>query len=87
MKYPKELFDEGACMGCGTDAFYTASGETVEYRMAKKICSTCPVMDVCLEWALHHETHGLWAGTSPKDRERMRRNRGIRCSDPVQEVA
>lgn len=42
----------------------------------------CPYYTDCYEWAIHHEEFGFWAGTTPRDREAIRRQRGIRRSDP-----
>lgn len=39
-------------------------------------CRSCPVLDTCYEWALAHEEHGFWAGTNPRDRKRIREERG-----------
>lgn len=36
------------------------------------ICRTCPVSADCLTHALAYEDHGVWAGTLPVDRRRMR---------------
>lgn len=39
---------------------------------AKLLCSTCPVKDLCLEWALDRpEVRGIWGGTSFKERMKM----------------
>lgn len=41
-------------------------------RAAKQICRACPVSEPCLSWALLHQELGIWAGTSTRQRERMR---------------
>lgn len=39
---------------------------------ARTICDQCPVKVRCLNWALdHHETHHIWAGTTPSERRKM----------------
>ena len=51
--------------------------------------SGCAMREQCLDWALKHEAEGYWAGTSPADRERMRRQKGIRMQRiliPITEV-
>jgi len=36
---------------------------------AKDVCSRCPVVDDCLEYAVGiRETHGIWGGTSEVER-------------------
>lgn len=43
---------------------------------AKAICAACPVRDECLEHALRvNEKHGIWGGTTEKERRRLRRLR------------
>lgn len=38
-------------------------------------CASCPVRRLCLEWSVRtNQDVGVWAGTTPKDRRRMRCN-------------
>lgn len=46
-------------------------------------CLECPIYGPCLEWALHVREDGIWAGTTPTQRKRMRRERGIVAMNPV----
>ena len=64
---------EAACRG--TDAiFFVDRGESAE--PAKAICSTCPVVDECRDFALDSgEKHGIWGGTSERERRVLRKNR------------
>jgi WhiB family redox-sensing transcriptional regulator len=39
----------------------------------KRICFNCPIMDNCLEYALHVKVSGYWAGTNERERERLRK--------------
>lgn len=42
-------------------------------RRAQSVCHSCPVIRTCALHALHQpEDHGVWAGTTPKMRERAR---------------
>ena len=48
-----------------------------EVEAAKAICRACPVLSVCLDYALESgEREGIWAATTPEERARMRR-RGV----------
>lgn len=48
----------------------------VNFALAKKLCATCPVRGLCLEYALDAgEEHGVWGGASPNDRRLIRRSR------------
>lgn len=44
-------------------------------QKALAYCNVCPVSEPCLEYALAHETYGIWAGTSHKQRIQIRRER------------
>ena len=38
----------------------------------KEICSHCPVLDMCLEYALaNNEKHNVWGGLTPKERQAL----------------
>ena len=48
---------------------------------AAAICASCPVVDDCLEYALDREDKcdvGVWAGTGPRERSRLRAKSGRR---------
>lgn len=48
---------------------------------AKKICVGCTVKAQCLEYALENrEHHGVWGGTSERDRRRILRQRRINAA-------
>lgn len=68
---------EGACVGddCADAWFPIADVDTRgEYLYAKRVCASCPVQADCLAWALAvPELHGCWGGTTPRDRESLRR--------------
>ncbi len=54
--------------------FFPSDGVGVE--VAKKICGTCPVNEVCLEYALAQRIdHGVWGGTSERQRRRILKSR------------
>ena len=70
MKYPD--FTSATCRGIGLEFFFQEHNNATssEERKAKSICKECPVMQACLEW-------GLWGGTSPRERMRIRKKLGI----------
>ncbi len=52
--------------------FYPATAD--EEAEALALCATCPVRTECLQYALRNsENHGIWGGTTPEERRRMRR--------------
>ena len=46
------------------------------------MCQVCTSYYDCLEWALHHELEGIWAGTTAHQRRAMRRSRGMTVATP-----
>lgn len=80
-----QLVDEqGACStsGLSPDDWYplsaSAEAATREAADAIAVCSACPVRKECLELSLRNWTvgqHGVWGGTVPADRERLRAGR------------
>ena len=50
---------------------------------ARKVCSGCDVWRQCLEYALNHEDalHGVWGGTTKRERDRMRDCKGVKPPD------
>lgn len=72
-----EWMRDGLCAQTDPDAFHPEPGESL--RPAKSVCLVCPVRTECLAYALeHHEQHGVWGGTSARQRQAMlRRSNGV----------
>ena len=69
-----EWMQQGACRFEPPATFFPHDGVGVE--VAKKICATCVVREACLEYALDNRIeHGVWGGTSEKQRRRMIKQR------------
>ncbi len=62
-----------ACRGLDTSIFYPDPKKRGIGLDAARACFPCPVQDECLLWALNHEKHGTWGGTSQRDREAILR--------------
>lgn len=77
METATDWMDDGTCRDHPPATFFPSDGVGVE--VAKRICVTCPVVDTCLEYALeNHIDHGVWGGTSERQRRRILKARGIR---------
>lgn len=72
--------DEAACKGKFGQLFYpTYSGERearhqkrAREQQAKRICSRCPVVKECLDWALRNrELTGVWGCTTEVERRAL----------------
>jgi hypothetical protein len=65
--------DDLPCRQNDPDLWFAERPEKV--AEAKRLCADCPapVKQWCLESALdNEEKHGIWAGTTPEEREEMR---------------
>lgn len=65
--------DEAACLGQGTDLFYSDTVYTAETKKiiakAKMFCKSCPVVADCLQYAINNdERFGVWGSFSAKER-------------------
>ena len=66
--------NQAACRGTDTEIFYPVTSD--EEAEALSICATCPVRAQCLDDALRNrEIYGIWGGTTPEQRRRIRRER------------
>jgi WhiB family redox-sensing transcriptional regulator len=76
METPTPWMNDGNCKDHPPSTFFPSDGVGVE--VAKRICATCPVADECLNYALDNRIdHGVWGGTSERQRRRMLRGRRI----------
>jgi WhiB family redox-sensing transcriptional regulator len=71
---PPEWTERAACADTDTSVFFPGDGE--RGTAAKKICAECPVIDMCLEYALSmNDRNGIWGGMSSRERDQIRRRR------------
>ena len=69
-----EWMPKAACRDSGVSAYFPARGESAAF--AKATCAGCPVCADCLQYALDDpELHGIWGGTSERERRALRRDR------------
>lgn len=62
---------DALCTEIGTEIFFPEPGEPT--APAKKICSQCPVISECLEWAItNNEQFGVFGGLSVRERNRIK---------------
>lgn len=74
---------------CVGDPIYTderAHGRAnpSELAVMAERCNQCPRHLPCKEWAIAHEAHFYWAGTTPQDRKAIRAQRGQSLVEPAQ---
>lgn len=74
METPTPWMNDGKCKELPPSTFFPSDGVGVE--VAKRICATCPVVTQCLNYALDNRIdHGVWGGTSERQRRRMLKGR------------
>lgn len=83
--------DHGACRGEDPQLFYPPVAphkiSAAHVDRVRPICRTCPVFNGCHAWAVANELDGIWAATSPTNRERLRRAMGIAAPSVVVDLA
>lgn len=86
---PRQLWDaigrsSVPCQGGGREQWDTyhpdTNTSTLEVREA---CGHCPFVAECLQWAVHHEDTGVWGGTSPNVRRKLRTLLGVKLRTPT----
>jgi WhiB family redox-sensing transcriptional regulator len=66
----------GNCRFEPPSTFFPSDGVGVE--VAKRVCESCPAKEQCLEYALENRIdHGVWGGTSERQRRRILKKRRI----------
>ncbi|ATQ30199.1 WhiB family transcriptional regulator [Rhodococcus ruber] len=77
----------GACGYYGPALFFglDSEGEPAGDRLrrerrAKAICSRCPVLVLCREFALQSGEFGIWGGTTERERRCIRDKRARACT-------
>ena len=65
------------------DVMFPGPGDVEGVRRAKAICAECPVRESCLKLSVENgETHGVWGGTSARDRRGIPKPKTCRkCGD------
>lgn len=88
IKFPN-FMKEAACRSEDPEIFFPSLvTEEGLYRyqealpIARNICSSCEVFSKCFDWAIAHEEYGIWAGTTPKEREEYRSEHKIKIDNP-----
>jgi WhiB family redox-sensing transcriptional regulator len=69
-----EWMADGNCAHESPATFFPSDGVGVE--IARRICTTCPVREQCLEYALTNRIdNGVWGGLSERERRRVLKRR------------
>ena len=63
---------EAACLGLDPNLFFPEVGNNSGVARARQTCTPCPVQLECLQAGLGRQ-HGIWGGTTDRDRRVIRR--------------
>lgn len=75
--------DQAACRTAPTRTMFPNELDADGIEAAKAYCHACPAQGQCLTFALdNREDHGIWGGTTEKERSRLRRRRGQKGRQP-----
>jgi WhiB family transcriptional regulator, redox-sensing transcriptional regulator len=81
-EYAMDWRAAGACLSADPDLFFPIATGTAAARQimkAQRICAGCRVRQECLDFAMRTgEAHGVWGGTTPEERIRVRQQRARR---------
>jgi len=70
----RELYTgEAKCEQVGDMIFFPKKDDPSYYiKFAKKLCSECPILDVCGSYSIQNLVHGIWGGMTAGQREKFR---------------
>lgn len=83
--------EEALCKNRGNIFYSVQKGQASNYdkEAAIRLCSSCPVREQCLEYALSNgEEYGIWGGRefSVRSTERVNRHRASKSSHKLQDI-
>lgn len=76
MRVPKNELPP--CTELAPEVYFPENYAPKETAALAKICAGCTIFEDCFDWAMKHEDYGIWAGTTPMDRERYREATGTK---------
>jgi len=73
------------CANTDTETFFPPKGKTLaQLDILKRICSNCPVIQECRDYAVDFYMDGIWGLTTPRQRQRIRGRKKIQLAAPPQ---
>lgn len=84
---PTAVLKRAACRPETADWYWPLPGQnsSPEIEAALKLCSRCPVVRECGQWALdNRQTEGIWGGMRPGALRRLVKNRGAKEAPAAQ---
>lgn len=76
-----QIHAAAACHGLDPDLFFPEYSWLIDERVVGA-CRSCPVRELCLQWALDHFEQGVWGGLTEEQRNAVNQQRHrVRCPD------
>jgi WhiB family redox-sensing transcriptional regulator len=66
-------YDQAACLGSDTEAFFPEDRGSDYLPEVKRICRGCSVQSECLNFAVKYHVQGYWGGATEQERRRLKR--------------
>lgn len=64
--------ESSACRHEAPGLFFPSRTDSLQVWEAKRLCARCPVARECLDEAVLRGHTGIWGGTTPEERHRLR---------------
>jgi len=79
----RELYTgEARCEQIGEMIFFPRVEDPFYYTsLAKEMCSRCPLLEKCRDYAIHTLVDGIWGGMTRRERERYRTKHNIAAKE------
>lgn len=67
-------FTQAACVDADPDIFFSLNEDANErydrkgLKLAKQLCSICPIQEACLKYAIDNDLQGVWGGMTRRER-------------------
>lgn len=60
------------CQVTDPEMWFGTEDESIRFKAAKQLCTTCPAIQACANYALAaNEQFGVWGGLSPMERDKL----------------
>lgn len=70
---------QAQCLGTDPDAFHPARRPQ---SVVRKICDSCPVRKLCLDYSIDNGMSGVWGGLTESERRRYAKQNGMVFGEP-----
>jgi hypothetical protein len=75
-------------LGLDSSIFFTEDDNDnyTGLNVVKKMCFNCPAKEECYDYSIENLVQGIWAGTTFNERDFIRKQRGIKGKEIVDNV-